>query len=74
MDVKLLQKEVDCLSRKKHLLERVSVLVIKSADQNMENSKLEQELKSKFRPGSMNANVIGTRLIKVVKTLNHCKI
>nr|CAI5821999.1 unnamed protein product [Callosobruchus analis] len=111
MDVKLLQKEVDCLSREKHLLEKYvselefsngvlkskmpsastsastanslphsstghsyaqavktvntsAVLVIKSADQNMENSKLEQELKSKFRPGSMNANVIGTRLIK----------
>ncbi|CAH2008157.1 unnamed protein product [Acanthoscelides obtectus] len=30
----------------------------------MGNAKLEQELKSKFRPSQLNANVIGTRLIR----------
>ncbi|CAH1995629.1 unnamed protein product [Acanthoscelides obtectus] len=41
-----------------------AVLVIKPTDINMGNAKLEQELKSKFRPSQLNANVTGTRLIR----------
>nr|CAI5827096.1 unnamed protein product [Callosobruchus analis] len=41
-----------------------AVLVIRSTDQNIANTDLEREMKAKIRPGSLNANVLGTKLIK----------
>nr|CAI5870136.1 unnamed protein product [Callosobruchus analis] len=41
-----------------------AVLVVRSTDQNIANTDLEREMKAKIRPGSLNANVLGTKLIK----------
>ncbi|VEN43476.1 unnamed protein product [Callosobruchus maculatus] len=41
-----------------------AVLVVRSSDQNIANTDLEREMKAKIRPGSLNANVLGTKLIK----------
>nr|CAH7766099.1 unnamed protein product [Callosobruchus chinensis] len=41
-----------------------SVLVVRSSDQNIANTDLEREMKAKVRPGSLNANVLETKLIK----------
>nr|CAH7740833.1 unnamed protein product [Callosobruchus chinensis] len=41
-----------------------SVLVVRSSDQNIANTDLEREMKAKVRPGSLNANVLETNLIK----------
>lgn len=41
-----------------------AVLLVKSSDQNISNKQVENDIKSKINPGSVNANVLNTKLVK----------
>ncbi|KAJ8965519.1 hypothetical protein NQ317_016791 [Molorchus minor] len=49
---------------KRQVNKQSSVLLIKSSDQNIKNTDVENEVKLKIKPGAFNANVVGTKLIK----------
>lgn len=41
-----------------------AVLLVKTTDRNVSNKQVEKDIKSKVKPGSFNANVLNTRLVK----------
>ncbi|KAJ8976013.1 hypothetical protein NQ317_003828 [Molorchus minor] len=49
---------------KKSVNNSSAVLLVKTTDQNVSNIQVEKDVKSKVNPGSLNANVLSTKLVK----------